>query len=58
VDDFEINRYSSQTSQYVLLDTSEEAANTTVKDAGLKGWEKLFLQFKTHSGMSISAEKG
>jgi hypothetical protein len=41
----------------VLLATSEKAAKTTIKDAGLRGWEKLFLQFKNQDGKVAQDDK-
>lgn len=44
MNDFEICRYSMIGKKYEILSMSDP--NKTVKDAGLKAWEKLFLRFR------------
>jgi len=51
VDDFEICRLNVSTNKYSIMSTSGEAAKTTIKDSGLKAWEKLFLRFKDEEGI-------
>ncbi|KAG8880191.1 hypothetical protein FRB97_001022, partial [Tulasnella sp. 331] len=46
VGDFEVCRLNVSTNKYIIISTSGANAKTTIKDAGLKGWEKLFLRFK------------
>jgi len=50
VNDFEICRYNMTAKKYVILATSGASAATTVKDAGLKAWEKMFLRFRDSTG--------
>ncbi|KAG8906480.1 hypothetical protein FRB99_006795 [Tulasnella sp. 403] len=47
--EFEICR-TRETGKFVIISTSGDAAHTTVKDVGLKAWERLFLRFRDANG--------
>lgn len=50
--DFEICRRNNTTQKYELVPTAGESGNKTVKEVGLKAWERLFLRFRDGSGLS------
>ncbi|KAG9016140.1 hypothetical protein FRB93_011614 [Tulasnella sp. JGI-2019a] len=54
--DFEVCRLNVTTKKYSIISTSGANAKTTIKDAGLKAWEKLFLRFKDEEGNLAEVE--